>query len=129
MTILHVMLAAELAILHNSWLKLRHAIRAKPTVWQSCLMLSMLTGMLVAAGISGFMEKPSGDALHDWKGVSKNATEQDPFEASMGIYVFKRDVLVMLPPTLETLRHAAASSDQCVMHTCRLHTNEPAGPL
>ena len=40
------------------------------------------------------MEKPSGDALHEWKGVSKNATQQDPFEASMGIYVFKRDVLV-----------------------------------
>ena len=48
------------------------------------------------AGLSGFMEKPSGDALHKWKGVSKNATEQDPFEASMGIYVFKREALVQL---------------------------------
>ena len=30
------------------------------------------------------------------RNVSKNATEQDPFEASMGVYVFKRDVLVSL---------------------------------
>ena len=40
------------------------------------------------------MEKPSGEALHNWKGVSKNSTEQNPFEASMGIYVFKREALV-----------------------------------
>lgn len=60
-------------------------------LWLVCNELS-----IPVAGLSGFMEKPSGDALHKWKGVSKNATEQDPFEASMGIYVFKREALVKL---------------------------------
>lgn len=41
-----------------------------------------------------FKEKPKEENLGDFKGVSKNATEKDPFEVSMGIYVFKRDVLV-----------------------------------
>lgn len=44
--------------------------------------------------ISEFKEKPASDKLSDFKAVSKNATEKDPFEVSMGIYVFKRDVLV-----------------------------------
>lgn len=51
---------------------------------------------LPAGCISRFHEKPSGDDLASLKDVSKNATEQDPFEVSMGIYVFKRDVLVSL---------------------------------
>lgn len=51
----------------------------------------------VCAGcISMFYEKPTGDDLDKVRSVSKNATKQDPFEASMGIYVFKRDVLVSL---------------------------------
>ena len=52
------------------------------------------TTLKLAGCISMFEEKPSGDKLADLKAVSKNATEQDPFEVSMGIYVFKRDVLV-----------------------------------
>ena len=51
--------------------------------------------MCLSSGcISLFHEKPTGDDLANLKSVSQNATEQDPFEASMGIYVFKRDVLV-----------------------------------
>ena len=49
-----------------------------------------------AGQISDFHEKPTGSDLDRLKSVSKNATEQNPFEASMGIYVFKRDVLVSL---------------------------------
>ncbi|BDA43485.1 Glucose-1-phosphate adenylyltransferase [Coccomyxa sp. Obi] len=43
-----------------------------------------------------FEEKPSKDRLRSLEGVSKNATEEDPFEASMGIYMFKREVLERL---------------------------------
>jgi len=57
---------------------------------------------LCAGCISLFKEKPTGDELDKMKNVSKNATEQDPFEASMGIYVFKRDVLVSLSLLLST---------------------------
>ena len=49
-----------------------------------------------AGCISLFYEKPTGDDLDKVRSVSKNATEENPFEASMGIYVFKRDVLVSL---------------------------------
>ena len=47
-----------------------------------------------AGEISDFHEKPTGSELERLKSVSKNATEQNPYEASMGIYVFKRDALV-----------------------------------
>lgn len=56
--------------------------------------------------ITQFHEKPTGDDLAKLKSVSKNATEQNPFEASMGIYVFKRDVLVSPAATA-----AAAAAD------------------
>jgi len=49
-----------------------------------------------AGCISLFYEKPTVDDLDKVRSVSKNATEENPFEASMGIYVFKRDVLVSL---------------------------------
>ena len=49
-----------------------------------------------AGRISLFYEKPTGDDLDKVRSVSRNATEENPFEASMGIYVFKRDVLVSL---------------------------------
>lgn len=49
-----------------------------------------------AGCISLFYEKPTGDDLDKVRSVSQNATEENPFEASMGIYVFKRDVLVSL---------------------------------
>lgn len=62
------------------------------------------------AGISKFHEKPSGDDLAKLKAVSKNATEQDPFEVSMGIYVFKRDVLVRQPVRCWLLLLAGAIS-------------------
>lgn len=43
-----------------------------------------------------FEEKPSKDRLKSLEGVSKNVSEEDPFEASMGIYMFKREVLERL---------------------------------
>lgn len=40
------------------------------------------------------MEKPSGDRLEVLAHASKHATAEFPFEASMGIYVFKRAPLL-----------------------------------
>ncbi len=42
------------------------------------------------------MEKPTGSRLESMAHASKHATPQAPFEASMGVYIFKRDVLVSL---------------------------------
>lgn len=69
----------------------------------------------VPAGISLFQEKPSGDDLANLKAVSKNATEQDPFEVSMGIYVFKRDVLVRKPDTADYYCLLPASAPPCLV--------------
>ena len=46
--------------------------------------------------VTDFEEKPSAERMQQLEGVSKNATSEDPFEASMGIYMFKRDVLTKL---------------------------------
>ncbi len=46
--------------------------------------------------VTDFEEKPSTERMQQLEGVSKNATAEDPFEASMGIYMFKRDVLIKL---------------------------------
>ena len=43
-----------------------------------------------------FIEKPTGSRLESMAHASKHATPGDPFEASMGVYIFKRDVLVSL---------------------------------
>ncbi|MFQ4140754.1 glucose-1-phosphate adenylyltransferase [Chlorogloeopsis sp. ULAP02] len=49
-----------------------------------------------------FSEKPKGDALKKMAvdttilGLEKNQAEQQPYIASMGIYIFKRDVLIKL---------------------------------
>jgi len=43
-----------------------------------------------AAGVvESFVEKPTGDRLEMLAHASKHATPEFPFEASMGIYVFK----------------------------------------
>lgn len=42
------------------------------------------------------MEKPTGSRLESMAHASKHATPSAPFEASMGVYIFKRDVLVSL---------------------------------
>ena len=73
----------------QSFHTLLHQRRTKHSARAQCEV-----GYVVAGRISVFREKPNGDELQMMKSVSKNATEQDPFEASMGIYVFKRDVLV-----------------------------------
>ena len=46
--------------------------------------------------MTDFEEKPSEKRLQQLDGVSKNATAEDPFEASMGVYMFKREVLLKL---------------------------------
>ncbi len=43
-----------------------------------------------AGEVESFVEKPSGDRLEVLAHASKHATQEFPFEASMGIYVFKR---------------------------------------
>ena len=61
-------------------------------------------GSWFAAGlITQFYEKPQGQTLSSMAHASRNATSEAPFEASMGIYVFNRDVLVSLlgPPSLD----------------------------
>ena len=51
--------------------------------------------------VEHFEEKPSEERLAQLEGVSKNASAEDPFEASMGIYMFKREVLLpLVPPNL-----------------------------
>lgn len=49
-----------------------------------------------AGYVTEFEEKPSRERLVNLEGVSKNATAEDQFEASMGIYMFKREVLERL---------------------------------
>ncbi|KAK9794930.1 hypothetical protein WJX73_010196 [Symbiochloris irregularis] len=53
--------------------------------------------------VTQFYEKPSGATLETMAHASRNATPDKPFEASMGVYVFGRDVLVSLlgPPSLD----------------------------
>ncbi|KAK9844020.1 hypothetical protein WJX81_002055 [Elliptochloris bilobata] len=46
--------------------------------------------------VESFVEKPTGDRLEVLAHASKHATPEFPFEASMGIYVFKRKALVAL---------------------------------
>jgi len=46
--------------------------------------------------VVNFLEKPTGDHLESMAHASKHATPTAPFEASMGVYIFKRDVLVSL---------------------------------
>jgi glucose-1-phosphate adenylyltransferase len=46
--------------------------------------------------VENFQEKPTGDRLEAMAHASKHATPTAPFEASMGVYIFKRDVLVSL---------------------------------
>ncbi len=60
--------------------------------------LRLLKGVLfLRAGlVTDFEEKPSAERLQQLQGVSRNATAEDPYEASMGIYMFKREVLSRL---------------------------------
>lgn len=47
-----------------------------------------------AGRVVDFVEKPSGEALKRMANHSMHATEESPFEASMGVYVFKTETLV-----------------------------------
>lgn len=64
---------------------------------------TLLVGNSSAGLVTQFYEKPSGPVLESMAHASRNATPELPFEASMGIYVFNRDVLVTLlgPPALD----------------------------
>jgi glucose-1-phosphate adenylyltransferase len=46
--------------------------------------------------VGDFTEKPTGKRLEEMAHASKHASSDDPFEASMGVYVFKSEVLVEL---------------------------------
>ena len=46
-------------------------------------------GTAHAGLVESFVEKPTGDRLEMLVHASKHATPEFPFEASMGIYVFK----------------------------------------
>eukprot|EP01025_Chloroclados_australasicus_P056867 TRINITY_DN70751_c0_g1_i1.p1 TRINITY_DN70751_c0_g1~~TRINITY_DN70751_c0_g1_i1.p1 ORF type:complete len:540 (+),score=40.62 TRINITY_DN70751_c0_g1_i1:117-1736(+) len=63
-------------------------------------------GLCIIDPISGkvldFVEKPEGKKLQSMKQADFHTTEQRPFEASMGIYVFNRQVLVDLLEGRET---------------------------
>ena len=56
----------------------------------------LTTSDLAAGFVTHFMEKPMGSRLESMAHASKHATPSAPFEASMGVYIFKRDVLVSL---------------------------------
>ena len=66
----------------------------------------------------GFAEKPSGAQLEEMAHASRNATSEKPYEASMGIYVFSKDVLVELLADPAEVRpgklSAAAAGDVCM---------------
>lgn len=61
--------------------------------------------------MTDFEEKPSSNRLAQLEGVSQNATGEDPFEASMGIYMFKREVLERLLD-----RHSASANSKPDAH-------------
>lgn len=55
-----------------------------------------LRGLLCVSSdgiVEKFAEKPKEDAMADFLKVSQNCSDQLPYEASMGIYLFKRKVL------------------------------------
>lgn len=48
--------------------------------------------------VTAFAEKPERETLDQMAHASMYSTAEEPFEASMGIYVFRREVLRHLPP-------------------------------
>lgn len=58
--------------------------------------LPKIAPFLCAGLVTDFEEKPSAERLQQLQGVSRNASAEDPYEASMGIYMFKREVLSRL---------------------------------
>jgi ADP-glucose pyrophosphorylase len=52
--------------------------------------------MALPGMVTDFEEKPSTERLKSLERVSKHATAEDPFEASIGIYMFRREVLERL---------------------------------
>ena len=65
-------------------------LRAFASATSTCTWLYGPEAHLAAAGeVESFVEKPSGDRLEVLAHASKHATAEFPFEASMGIYVFK----------------------------------------
>ena len=64
------------------------------------------------------MEKPSGDRLEVLAHASKHATSEFPFEASMGIYVFKCAPLLSLQPLHAAYPEVALDTDLLCMSWC-----------
>ena len=76
-----------------------YAVRRTEYAWQQALprlrrrRVSNEHWASCAGMVEQFEEKPSAEGLAQLEGVSKNSSAEDPFEASMGIYMFKREVL------------------------------------
>ena len=80
---------------------IRNQMQSFPSSLGSVLLLilrdpSVIMFGLAAGFVTHFMEKPTGSRLESMAHASKHATPSAPFEASMGVYIFKRDVLVSL---------------------------------
>ena len=71
--------------------------------------------MAAAGEVESFVEKPSGDRLEVLAHASKHATAEFPFEASMGIYVFKRAPLLSLQPRHAVCLECAPDPDRLCM--------------
>ncbi|CAK0781127.1 hypothetical protein CVIRNUC_005292 [Coccomyxa viridis] len=83
-----------------------HAVGRKQAVLRGITKVERDTGL-----VTDFEEKPSSERLAQLEGVSKNASGEDPFEASMGIYMFKREVLEKLLD-----RHSAGNNSKPDAH-------------
>ena len=87
---------------------------------------------VAADELLGFVEKPSGAQLEEMAHASRNATSEKPFEASMGIYVFNKDVLVELLADAGEVRLVACGP--CIITSnldgcCRCSTFLSCDPL
>lgn len=81
-----------------------------PSVQPCPSRLLMQHATACAGVVTQFYEKPSGKQLESMAHASRNATPEAPYEASMGIYVFNRDVLVSL------LDSTAVTSEDLEVH-------------
>ena len=68
--------------------------------------------------VEEFEEKPSAERLAQLEGVSRNASPEDPFEASMGIYMFKREVRCCSTPVVCATEACAPEPPRCRSSVC-----------
>ena len=80
-----------------------------------------MTAARRAGMVEEFEEKPSEERLAQLEGVSKNASAEDPFEASMGIYMFKREVPSPPPHLLSCRAPVPGRPQACTLPVPCLH--------